>query len=156
MGCAFSKQSRTDCRITNGFFCRQFLYILECVKKKIDCFEVNKALREQYPEIVWVSTSLDGSILQIKIKENEMRRNDLPSLEDAKGIDLIATCDGVITQIITRKGIPTCTCRRSSEKGDILVSGKLEIKNDSQEIIRYQYEHSDADVFADTIQNIYG
>ena len=67
-------------------------------KEKIDCFQVNKVLREQYPEIVWVSTSLDGSILQIKIKENEMRRNNVPSLEDAEGIDLIATCDGVINR----------------------------------------------------------
>ena len=121
-------------------------------KEKIDCFQVNKVLREQYPEIVWVSTSLDGSILQIKIKENEMRRNNVPSLEDAEGIDLIATCDGVITQIITRKGIPLVHVGDQVKKGDILVSGRLEIKNDSQEIIRYQYEHSDADVFADTIQ----
>ena len=65
---------------------------------------------------------------------------------------MIATCDGVITQIITRKGIPLVHVGEQVKKGDILVSGKLEIKNDSQEIIRYQYEHSDADVFADTIQ----
>ena len=94
-------------------------------KEKIDCFQVNKVLREQYPEIVWVSTSLDGSILQIKIKENEMRRNNVPSLEDAEGIDLIATCDGVITQIITRKGILSI---RNWQNPPFFLPGNLQIQ----------------------------
>lgn len=66
-----------------------------------------------------------------------MRRNNVPSLEDAEGIDLIATCDGVITQIITRKGIPLVHVGDQVKKGDILVSGRLETKNDSRKLSAY-------------------
>lgn len=124
-------------------------------KEKIDCFQINKAIREQYPDIVWVSASLDGSILKIKIKENEMiTEQELSdsSGDEMEGTDLIASQDGLITQIITRSGVPLVHVGDRVKKGDILVSGRLEIKDDSQEVIRYQYQQSDADIYADTTQ----
>ncbi len=124
-------------------------------KEKIDCFQINQAIREQYPDIVWVSASLDGSLLQIKIKENEMTTKE-PTLdtgkEEIKGTDLVASKDGIITQIITRSGVPMVHVGDEVKRGDILVSGRVEIKNDAQETIRYQYQQSDADIFANTTQ----
>ena len=35
-------------------------------------------------------------------------------------------------------------------KGDILVSGRVEVVNDSLEVVGYQYQKADADIFADT------
>lgn len=124
-------------------------------KKQVDCFKINKAIREQYPDVVWVSASLDGSLLRIKIKENETTDEESlseDSEEETKGTDLIASQDGIITQIITRSGVPLVHVGDEVKRGDVLVSGRLEIKNDSQEVVRYQYDKSDADIFADTIQ----
>ncbi len=67
--------------------------------------------------------------------------------------DLIASKDGVITSIITRTGVPQVHVGDTVVKGDILVSGRVEVKNDAGEVIGYQYQASDADIFADTQMN---
>ena len=36
------------------------------------------------------------------------------------------------------------------KKGDILVSGRIEVCNDAKEVVEYQYEQADADIRADT------
>ena len=40
-------------------------------KYKINCPEIVRDIRQKYPEIVWVSASIDGSRLRVQIKENE-------------------------------------------------------------------------------------
>ena len=65
-------------------------------------------------------------------------------------MDLVASADGVITEIVTRSGVPQVHVGDAVKKGDILVLGRVEVVNDSQEVIGYQYHSSDADVFADT------
>lgn len=141
-------------------------------KKNVDCAQIVKDIRKQYNDIVWVSASIDGSRLRIQIKENEdtfreeqTAENDTDKLsqqeqdnamanatqeEDNQPADLVATKDGVITSMITRSGIPQVHVGDTVVKGDILVSGRVEVKNDGGEIINYQYQKSDADVFADT------
>ena len=37
------------------------------------------------------------------------------------------------------------------KKGDILVSGRIEVCNDAKEVVEYQYEQADADIRADTV-----
>ena len=36
------------------------------------------------------------------------------------------------------------------KRGDILVSGRIEVCNDAKEVVEYQYEQADADIRADT------
>lgn len=130
-------------------------------KKDVNCQGIVKALRKEYNEIVWVSASIDGSRLKIQIKENEDGRSvassDLSanSSEDTENTsdhptDLVASMDGVITKMITRTGVPQVHIGDTVTKGTLLVSGRIEILNDSGEVTGYQYEHADADIFADT------
>lgn len=56
----------------------------------------------------------------------------------------------MITKIVTRTGTPQVHVGDTVKKGDILVSGRVEIVNDSKEVIGYKYCHADADIFADT------
>ena len=145
------------------------------LRSRVDCPGIVKAIRKEYNDIVWVSASIDGTRLKIQIKENEdtfpeegetySERGEFPenegsspdeddsavsNSEDEKPVDLIAASDGVITEIVTRSGAPQVHVGDTVKKGDILVLGRVEVVNDSQEVVGYQYHRSDADVFADT------
>ena len=134
-------------------------------KSKVDCAQIVKDIRKEYDDIVWVSASIDGSRLNIQIKENEdtfREDGEDKTVSPAKGVDaqsqedteqpkdLIASKDGVITSIITRTGVPQVHEGDKVSKGDILVSGRVEVVNDSLEVVGYQYQKADADIFADT------
>ena len=143
-------------------------------KSRVDCSQIVKDIRARYDDIVWVSASMDGSRLRIQIKENEDTfREEEKSLDPSGGpessqngnasqetarsdgadqtpTDLVASQDGVITSIITRYGVPMVHVGDSVKKGDLLVSGRVEVLNDAAEVIGYQYQQSDADIFADT------
>lgn len=123
------------------------------LRSRVDCPGIVKAIRKEYNDIVWVSASIDGSRLKIQIKENEdtfPEEGKETSVEDEKPVDLVAAADGVITKIVTRSGVPQVHVGDTVKKGDILVLGRVEVVNDSQEVVGYQYHRSDADVFADT------
>ena len=49
--------------------------------------------------------------------------------------------------MIVRRGIPVKKPGDSCKKGELLVSGELHIMNDSQEVLRKEYVHADADIF---------
>ena len=63
---------------------------------------------------------------------------------------VIAEQDGVITKMVTRSGVPMVHVGDQVKKGDILVSGRIEVCNDAKEVVEYQYEQADADIRADT------
>lgn len=121
-------------------------------KSKVDCQGIVKAVRKEYNDIVWVSASIDGSRLNVQVKENEdtFREENVSVSQDETPTDLIASADGVITKIVTRSGVPQVHVGDTVQKGDLLVLGRVEVVNDSQEVTGYQYHVSDADVFADT------
>ncbi len=125
------------------------------LRGRVDCPGIVKAIRKEYNDIVWVSASIDGSRLKIQIKENEdtfpeKDASVVPDGGEEKPVDLIASSDGVVTKIVTRSGVPQVHVGDTVKKGDILVLGRVEVVNDSQEVVSYQYHRSDADVFADT------
>lgn len=123
------------------------------LRSRVDCPGIVKAIRKEYNDIVWVSASIDGSRLKIQIKENEdtfPEEGEETSAEDEKPVDLVAAANGVITKIVTRSGVPQVHVGDTVKKGDILVLGRVEVVNDSREVVGYQYHRSDADVFADT------
>lgn len=125
------------------------------LRSRVDCPGIVKAIRKEYNDIVWVSASIDGSRLKIQVKENEdtfpeKDASVVPDGGEEKPVDLIASADGVVTKIVTRSGVPQVHVGDTVKKGDILVLGRVEVVNDSQEVVSYQYHRSDADVFADT------
>ena len=139
------------------------------LKSQVDCPGIVKDIREEYNDIVWVSASVDGSRLKIQIKENEDTllegKGQSPGQEtdsaagdkaadtvpdEQRPTDLVASADGVITSIVTRSGVPQVHVGDQVKKGDILVLGRVDVVNDSGEVTGYQYQKSDADIFADT------
>lgn len=119
---------------------------------RVDCPGIVKKIRKEYNDIVWVSASIDGSRLNIRIKENDDADPDRTgeAEESRMPTDLVAASDGVITKIVTRSGVPLVHEGDQVKKGDILVLGRIEVTDDAGEAAGYQYCNADADVYADT------
>lgn len=115
-------------------------------KRKVNCSEIAAAVRRQFPETVWVSARIEGIRLILEIKEGISKTEEIK--EDPETVcDLAAEKDGIITEMVVRRGTPVKKTGDVCKTGDILVSGEIPIMNDSQEIVRYDYVHADADIF---------
>ena len=114
-----------------------------------------RKIRKEYNDIVWVSASIDGSRLNIRIKENDDADPAQTGEEEESRTptDLVAASDGVITKIVTRSGVPLVHEGDQVKKGDILVLGRIEVTDDTGEAVDYQYCNADADIYADTTLN---
>lgn len=114
-------------------------------KSSVNCSNVASEIREHYPETAWVSAKMKGTRLIITIKEGDFQKTEEKSPESP--CSLIASESGVIVKMVTRTGVPQMKPGDICQKGDVLVLGRMELKNDSQEVFRYQYVHSDADIY---------
>lgn len=123
-------------------------------KSGIDCERIVKDIRKEYDDIIWVSAYIEGTRLMIQVKENTDRtmvEEDTDAEESVTNpIDIVAEKDGTILNIITRNGVPLVHEGDSVKKGDILVSGTVEVLNDAKEVVGYQYQEADADIVAQT------
>ena len=114
-------------------------------RSQISCSEIAAELRKKYPDITWVSAKLDGTRLLLTVKEGifVQSRNEV----EENPCDITAEQDGEIVKMITRAGVPKKKAGDFCKKGEVLVSGILELKNDSQEVIKYDAVHADADIY---------
>ena len=113
-------------------------------KKKVDCSEIAASVRRKFSQVTWVSARIEGTRLLLEIREGISRKN---IKEDITACDLTADKAGVITEMVVRSGIPVKKPGDICKKGELLVSGELHIMNDSQEIVRKEYVHADADIY---------
>lgn len=117
----------------------------------INCSRIVKDIRKEFDDIIWVSASIQGTRLIIQVKENTDKTYDGEEVKQSEApIDLVAAKDGVITEIITRNGVPQIHEKDEVKAGDLLVKGSVEVLNDAGEVTGYQYKHSDADIYAQT------
>lgn len=116
-------------------------------KSKIDCEEIEYLLRTNYDDITWVSAEVRGTRIFIHIKENF--DTYIAKVED-KPYNIISNVDGMIDSIVTRSGTPKIKAGDEVKKGQLLVSGIIEIYGDSEELINYRLVNSDSDIYART------
>lgn len=67
--------------------------------------------------------------------------------EEAVPVICSADFDGEIVSMTTRSGVPKMKTGDTCQKGDLLISGIVEILNDSQEVVRTEYVSADADIY---------
>lgn len=118
-------------------------------KSQIICDDLEMMLRETYPEITWVSAQISGTRLYIQIREN----TGILTMDQTKAepCNLVASHDGVITEIITRSGTPLVKAGDKVTTGQVLVSGVVELFNDSKEKTGEHLVAADADIMAQTV-----
>lgn len=128
-------------------------------RNKLNIEELEKRIRQDFGIVTWTSAKIDGTRLEIQIRENEVEMSSEREGEEEKGktqeefgknpygSDLVAEEDGVIVSMVTRKGVPQVSVGMEVKKGDILVSGSVPVYNEDSTVKFYQYYDADADVF---------
>lgn len=115
---------------------------------RIDYEQLEKHLREIYPDIIWISVKQRGTIVEIAVRENDSLYT--PQKEETPACDLVATKDGVLRHLIVRKGVPKASIGKQVKKGDILISGTIVILGDDGMPKSKNYVTSDADIMIET------
>ena len=114
-------------------------------KGRLSCSEIAAEIRKKYPDITWVSAKLEGTRLLLTVREGIFIQTT--EEKDKSACDIMAERDGEIIKMITRSGLPRKKVGDLCKKGEILVSGILELKDDSQEVVKYEAVHADADIY---------
>lgn len=114
---------------------------------KIDCLHIAEYIRTRCPDIVWVSAKIDGTCLVVEIKENtEAEMEAVEKVPDAP-CDLVADTDGTIVSIVTRQGTPLVKAGDTCQKGDVLVSGSIDILDNDGNVAATKTVAADADIY---------
>ena len=124
-------------------------------REAVNIEELEKEIRRDFPIVTWTSAKIDGTRLEIQIKENEVdtgtaQMQDKTENEEKNspfGSDLIAEADGTIVGMVTRAGVPQVAIGAEVKKGDVLVCGSVPVYNEDTTIRKYQYYEADADVY---------
>ncbi len=114
---------------------------------KIDSASLEEELRSEYSEVIWTSIRIYGTKMTIDIQESLLPDEEYETAQDEVN-NIVALKDGIITEMVTRNGTPLVTNGAEVKKGDVLVSGRLEIIGDDGEVTEYLYHNADADITA--------
>lgn len=117
------------------------------MKKDIHYNDLERQLRDEYNDISFVSAQVNGSILSVIIKEGTVLNKSKES--DDTG-SIISDYDGVVIEMIVRRGTKVVRKGAGVKKGDVLVEGKVDIVDDSQVVIKNELCLADADVYIQT------
>ena len=117
-------------------------------KSRISCTELEKRIRNAFPEISWVSAELTGTRLTVHLRENNGILQ--AGLEPETPCELTAGTDGIVTKIIVRNGKARVKAGDTVKAGDVLVSGELPVYDDSETLVKINKVHADAEVYAKT------
>lgn len=116
-------------------------------KKEIDCQAIEDLIRHSYNDIGWVSAEIKGTRLIVKITETNM---PVPAVTATENCHIIAAKDCIIVRIVPRTGTPLVSIGDVVKKGDIMVSGVVDIVGDNGVLLRKEPVIADADIIGKT------
>ena len=114
-------------------------------KNKIDCTDIERELREKYNNIAWISCELKGTRLNISINETispEMIK------ENTTPCNIVAMKSGIVTDIVLESGTRVVNKGDEVNKGDILITGAVNLYNDYDELIETSYVPANGEIYA--------
>ena len=101
-------------------------------KKSYDAYEeiISKIKNKHKDRIEWLEIDVDGMVVNIRVEERILNEE-----KEEKGYcHVVANTSGIITHILTAKGVALVGVNDFVKKGDILISGEVklneEVKND--------------------------
>lgn len=120
-------------------------------KSKVDYEILEENLRKEFSIIKWCSVAISGNTLIVQIEENNLLKENEEIKEEFIYSDIVATTDGVVTNLMVRNGLAMVKIGDSVTKGQILVTGQIPIYDDSLLLKSYQYYDADADILIETV-----
>ena len=116
----------------------------------INCTEIERQLRIDYPDIGWVSAELRGTKLFLRVAES-----DIPMMQEEQNtpVHLVATADGMVESLVCRRGTPLVKEGDVVKKGDVLVSGIISVIGDNDVEVKRYAVAADADITLKTVKN---
>ena len=119
-------------------------------KKEIDSDQIEKEIRKQYHDISWVCAEVKGTNLIIHIKENYITEI---SVKEDKPYNIVSNRDGVIQSILVRKGKSMVKAGDTVKKGDILISGIVDVYDESEQKLFSKLCNADGDIIGETVSD---
>lgn len=116
-------------------------------KSKCDTNAIEKSIRNKYNDIKWSSVEIVGTRLIVHIKENF---NEIETIDNVDGYNIIANKAGKIISIITGKGTPLVKAGDEVCTGDVLIGGYYDIMSDFGELIETRNIKADGTIIAKT------
>jgi len=111
-------------------------------KDAADCTAIEECIRSRFTDIGWVSAELTGTVMKIHIKETHMPSLDADRVVDGLGNawdektgHIVAACDGVVAELTVKSGTALVRPGDVVKKGDILISGVLNVIGDDGGIV---------------------
>ena len=123
-------------------YCNTINFSVGSHKSEISLTEIEKQLKNQFPEISWISINIKGTKATIQLRET-LPKIDI--IQYSEPCNIIADKNTIIDSIVTEKGIPLVKKGDTVTKGETLVSGEIEITGNNDEIIK-KYTHSFAKI----------
>lgn len=120
---------------------------VQCGMRKdcLDIEELEKTIRRRFPEVTWTSARLDGTKLNLFIKENERPGMEIQEKPE-NATDLVSQYSGTIISIVVRSGVPKVRKGDPVEQGTLLVEGKVPVYNEDGNVREYLLTQADADI----------
>lgn len=113
---------------------------------KVRSEEAKNLLLKQLPQLQWVGITTSGSVATIQVKERSAQDSAKHTQQGVSSI--IASRDGVISEMTVYKGTPIVRAGQSVQAGDTLVSGYTDCG------IVQLGEQAEAEIFAHTFRAI--
>ena len=112
-------------------------------KTRINSDVIEREIRKKYNDISWVCAEVKGTNLIVHIKENYITEI---SVKEDKPYDLIANRDGTIKSILVRKGKAMVKAGDKVKKGEVLISGIVDVFNETEEKLFTKLCNADGDI----------
>lgn len=103
-------------------------------RENLNCDSIERNLRECYENMSWVSAEEEGCVLNIKIKEGTAEKK--AEEKNNAPFHLTAPRSGTIQSIVTKEGTAVVKKGSKVKKGDVLIQGIVEIKDDSETVVK--------------------
>lgn len=137
----------TDDEIMDFVSAKQIKYGM--YKKEIDFENMEMEMRDAFPLITWVSVYTEGTKLHIDLKENALGVEE----KEKTVSDIVSNLDGTVVSLFVEQGFPMVKVQDEVKTGDVLVSGKIPVYDEEQNVISYQETSPQANIRIQTIEN---
>ncbi len=102
----------------------------------VNCSDLEKILRDEYSDIAWISCEIKGTQLNIKLTETILPE-DIE--KQSKPCNIVASKDCIISDMIIKNGTGMFETGAEVKKGDIIITGVVNIYNEYDELIETNY-----------------